>query len=400
MNFPAPPAYVLHILRSLESAGFRAYPVGGCVRDMVMGKRPSDWDLCTSAGPEEVMSLFARAEPSGLRHGTVTVHIGRGCVEVTTFRADGVYRDHRRPESVRFVSELEEDLRRRDFTVNAMALSSDGQLIDPFGGREDIDRRLIRCVGAPDRRFGEDALRMFRALRFAARLGFAIEHQTAAAITKNAPSAAFLAPERIRVELEKILLSDRPALIGRAIGEGLLAKFLTGTRFPAPETLKRLPKKSRLRWAGLCALLLRDGLIENAESFLSALRLDGASIRHCAAGAALAVEDADRDDPGRKRILARNGEDTALCCAAAGEALGRSKRLAAMRAVMENGECRSLRTLAVNGDDLLALGFSGPALGEALWALLEHVLEHPYDNERAVLLALAQNMRVDEDGLR
>ena len=400
MDFPSPPSYVLHILRSLEGAGFRAFLVGGCVRDMVMEKRPSDWDLCTSAGPEEVLSLFPRALPSGLRHGTVTVRSGRGCAEVTTFRADGVYRDHRRPESVRFVSELEEDLQRRDFTINAMAVSPSGQLIDPFGGREDIARRLIRCVGEPDRRFGEDALRMFRALRFAACLGFSIERQTAAAITENAPSAAFLAPERIRCELEKILLSPRPALIGRAVEEGLLARFLPGTRFPSPTALKRLPKKSRLRWAGLCALLMRDGLLEDAVSFLSALRLDGASIRCCAAGAALAMEEADRNDPGRKRILARDGEDTALCCAAAGEVLGRRGRLSAMRAVMESGDCRSLRDLTVNGDDLLALGFSGSALGKALWALLEHVLEHPQDNDRNILLALARTTKVKEDRVR
>jgi tRNA nucleotidyltransferase (CCA-adding enzyme) len=392
MDFPSPPQYVAQILRSLEGAGFRAYLVGGCVRDMMMGKRPSDWDLCSSAGPEEVLSLFPRALPSGLRHGTVTVRAGRGHAEVTTFRTDGVYTDHRRPESVRFVDDLKEDLQRRDFTVNAMALSSSGRLIDPFGGREDIARRLIRCVGEPDRRFGEDALRMFRALRFSARLGFDIEPQTAAAITKNAPSAAFLAPERICSELERILLSPRPALIGRAVGEGLLTKFLPGTRFSAPETLKKLPKKSRLRWAGLCALLLRDGLMDHAESFLSALRLDAVSIRSCADGASLAMEDADKDDPGRKRILARNGEETALCCAAAGEALGHRGRLKALRAVMESGECHSLSTLAVNGDDLLALGFSGPPLGEALWALLEHVLEHPIDNERGILLALARGI--------
>jgi tRNA nucleotidyltransferase (CCA-adding enzyme) len=387
-----PPKYVRQTLLTLEGAGFRAYMVGGCVRDLMMGKRPADWDLCTNALPGEVQALFPRAVPSGLRHGTVTVCQPGGRVEVTTFRTESGYADHRRPDRVGFVDDLREDLMRRDFTINAMALSLAGSLSDPFGGRTDLERRLVRCVGEAKQRFAEDALRMFRALRFSARLGFEMSLETAAAIEENAPLAECLAPERVRDELEKILLSPRPELLGQAVAYGLLTAYGLRSNAPNLSVLRTLPRKRLLRWCALGALLQRDGLIESTEKFLAALRLEGAAVRCCAVGSDLAMRQADADTPGRKRILARFGEETALCCAAASAALGRRGSLQAMRAVMGSGECVSLRQLAVNGDDLLPLGFSGKALGEALWALLEHVLARPEDNRRETLLALAEEI--------
>ena len=183
-----PPKYVRQILFGLQARSHQAYLVGGCVRDVLMGITPQDWDICTSALPEEVMSIFPGSEPTGIKHGTVTVKVGNRSAEVTTFRTDGSYRDHRRPESVTFVSELISDLSRRDFTMNAIALSADGMLSDPFDGVQAIRERTIRCVGDPMLRFNEDALRMFRALRFSARLGFTIEYETVAAISECALS--------------------------------------------------------------------------------------------------------------------------------------------------------------------------------------------------------------------
>ena len=169
------PAPVGEILKTLEAAGYGAWCVGGCVRDALLDRMPGDWDVTTSARPEETMALFAgRAVPTGLRHGTVTVKTEQGGVEITTLRRDGAYRDHRRPETVTFTDSLEEDLRRRDFTINAMAADLQGTLYDPLGGRADLTAKVLRCVGEPDRRFGEDALRILRGLRFAAELGVTV----------------------------------------------------------------------------------------------------------------------------------------------------------------------------------------------------------------------------------
>ena len=396
MEFAAAPAYTGQILKTLEDAGHRAYLVGGCVRDMLLGRRPMDWDICTDAEPDRVLALFPGAVPTGLRHGTVTVRLGRGQAEVTTFRADGDYSDHRRPDSVRFVRSLTEDLRRRDFTINAMALSCGGVLTDIFGGRQDIEGRVVRCVGDPAARFGEDALRMLRALRFCAQLGFALDPATDAAIRMLVPTAALLAPERVRDELEKMLLSPRPVFFGQALESGLLRAYLSAPAKPfAPRVLRTLPRDRRLRWAALCALLRRDGLLPDPAAFLAALRLDNAAVRCCADGAALADRALDRLE--RKRLLADRGPDTALCYAAAREALGERGALRAMRGLIDGDECWSLRTLAVDGGDLLALGLRGAAVGQALHALLSHVLAYPGDNERAVLLDLARRWLGDID---
>ena len=190
MEAISPPKYVRTVLVTLQSRGHLAYLVGGCVRDILLGVHPQDWDVCTSALPEQVLELFPKCITTGIRHGTVTVCVNSRQVEVTTFRSEGSYLDHRHPDAVSFVGDLNADLSRRDFTMNAIALPPDGLLADPFGGVDDISNRIIRCVGVPERRFEEDALRMFRALRFSARLGFEIEAQTISAIAVKAPLAA------------------------------------------------------------------------------------------------------------------------------------------------------------------------------------------------------------------
>ena len=208
------PQPVREMLALLRESGHTPYLVGGCVRDLLRGAEPDDYDMTSDARPEEVMALFgADAHPTGLMHGTVTLVRGGFAVEHTTERCDGAYRDSRHPESVRFTSSIEEDLARRDFTVNAIALSADGRLVDPFGGREDLARGVIRCVGEPDRRFGEDALRVMRALRFAACFGFSIGEETARGLRRSAPGLRRIAAERLREEMTKLLCGDGAAAV-------------------------------------------------------------------------------------------------------------------------------------------------------------------------------------------
>lgn len=388
-----PPKYVRQVLRSLQARGYVAYLVGGCVRDMALGVRPHDWDICTSALPEQVMEVFPGALPTGIRHGTVTVRINSRSVEVTTFRSEENYTDHRHPETVRFVGELTTDLSRRDFTVNAMALSPDGLIMDPFGGLEDLERRCIRCVGSPELRFEEDALRMFRALRFSARLDFAIEEATLAAIEKKAPLAAALAAERVRDEVEKTLLTPRPETVGLMLRLGLLDAFLLCRAEAMPElkALTKLPRKALDRWMALCVILRRRGLTGSVEDFLTALRLDSRTIRCCTDGAALLEGGKPHSAPEWKRLLRRWGVDTVSCAARCRDALDGGSSSRELKAVLKSGHCFSMKHLAVTGDDLTALGLKGRELGEMLNFLLDYVIEYPDNNRRELLLSLAGN---------
>ena len=389
----SPPKYVLEALRRLEGQGHSAYLVGGCVRDFLLGRRPKDWDLCTSARPEEVQTLFPRSYPTGLAHGTVTVIFRGGKLEITTFRADGDYLDHRRPSSVRFTDSLEEDLARRDFTINAMALSADGRLIDPFRGQADLSARLLRCVGEPRMRFEEDALRMLRALRFSSQLGFSIAPKTLEAIRERAHLVPILARERVSAELEKILLSPAPGTLSDLLSLGLLSpQILPVSKPPDLSVLKRLPKKRLLRWTGFCALLRKAGLLDQPRDFLTALRLDSQLIRHCSVGLSLAERRPECGPISWKNLLSAHEEETVRCCAAACELLYGQGSMAALTAVLKSGDCYTRAQLAVNGEDLKALGFSNQAVGQGLSELLSHVILRPLDNQREILLALAKTL--------
>jgi len=389
-----PPKYVVSVLQRLENCGYSAFLVGGCVRDIIMSRRPNDWDICTSALPEEVTSCFPKTRPTGIKHGTVTVIEHGSSVEITTFRTDGEYTDHRRPENVRYISDLRGDLERRDFTINAMAMPLTGIIFDPFGGREDIQNRLIRCVGDPDKRFNEDALRMLRALRFSAVLGFDIDSATLAAIRKNANLAVNLAKERIRVELEKILLSASPQVLSDVIEYGLLGEIVSlKTTVPDLAKLKTLPKYRVLRWAGFCSLLLKGGIISSAEEFLLALRLDSATIRSCSVGCELVKVNSPVDRLEWKRLLSKNGTDISKCAAASADLMYGTGHLKLLNSVINGGECYSLNQLPVSGDDISALGFHGAEIGNVLNTLLSHVLEFPTDNEKALLLDMAEKIK-------
>jgi tRNA nucleotidyltransferase (CCA-adding enzyme) len=392
MSKVTPPKYVKQVLVTLQSRGYLAYLVGGCVRDMILGVHPQDWDICTSALPDQVRELFPRTLTVGIRHGTVTVLINSHAVEVTTFRSDGSYADHRHPEAVSFVGDLTSDLARRDFTMNAIALPPDGLIADPFGGIADIEKGLIRCVGEPKRRFEEDALRMFRALRFSARLGFTVEEQTLAAIYEKAPLAASLSAERVRDEVEKMLLTKQPQILLTVIDAGLLDRYLRRRGDdPVAELIRitALPKKALPRWAAFCAILERHGLIDSPQSFLQALRLDGRTLRCCGDCCALLRDPPPKTPKEWKILLNRYGVDTTSCAAQCSDILYTRHCRDELRAVLKSGECFSIRHLAVTGDDLVELGLRGRELGEMLNFLLDYVMDYPENNRRELLLQLA-----------
>jgi tRNA nucleotidyltransferase (CCA-adding enzyme) len=402
------PHYVLDVLTTLNEAGYAAYLVGGCVRDILIGRNIHDWDITTSAGSGDVAALFSKTVETGAKFGTITVLSDSGSVEVTTFRSEGAYSDGRRPEHVEFITDLSEDLRRRDFTMNALAMTKTGEIIDLFGGREDIGRRLIRCVGNAETRFSEDALRMFRALRLSAQLGFDVEDETMEAIKKCAPMTTQLSAERVRDETEKMLLSGKPELAGMAVRLGLFKGRLRdiGSGFPGSGTgasgwgvgefqrIGLLPVKPALRWAAFCAILLRGALVDSAEAFLQYMRLDAKTLRCAGRGAHEAVKGPMPDRTGIKRLLAESGMETVLCRSAADEALRGGNAVSHVSEVLSSGECCFIKDLAVTGDDLIALGYvRGRELGESLSMLLEHVIERPEDNKKEVLLKLAESFK-------
>ena len=252
MEWERVPEPVKYCCRVLWAAREEACPVGGCVRDSLLGRTPGDWDIATSARPETIQTLFSHTVPTGLRHGTVTVLLGGMSLEVTAFRREEGYADGRRPDRVVFGVGLTEDLARRDFTINAMALLPDGGVADPFGGQADLAARLVRCVGDPDKRFQEDALRMLRAVRFAAQLGFSIEEETAGAIRRESAGLERVSGERVRAELEKTLLSPQPELCALPVELGMLARFGVPARRLDLTGLAALPATPEERWRGFC----------------------------------------------------------------------------------------------------------------------------------------------------
>lgn len=360
------------VLDTLQRAGFEAWYVGGCVRDTLLGRPIHDWDVATSALPEQVLALFPRTVPTGLQHGTVTVLSDSGPVEVTTYRADGDYHDGRHPDGVRFVRSLREDTARRDFTVNAMAMDQRGNIRDFYGGRADLAAGILRCVGAPERRFREDALRMLRACRFAAQLGFAIEPETWAALLRCAPLCKQLSRERITEEVTKTIRSPSPQWAAAMIRCGLLTSCcLTGSNDLSQ--LSVLPPTAEARWAGFGLLV--------PELDFSAFRLPAKLVKLCRM--ARAHWPAPEERLGWKRLLAAEGEEAARLLATLAQT-------DAVDEIIASGDCVSLKTLAVSGHDFPDL--RGPALGQLLNRLLEHVLQAPADNNRETLLELAKNI--------
>ena len=372
------PNYIRCFLRELEHEGFQAYLVGGCVRDRLLNKAPNDWDVCTDALPEELKALFPDALTYGMRHGTVTVKWQNQLIEVTTFRTEGSYSDHRRPDSVTFIHDLQGDLARRDFTINAIALDADGNLHDPFDGLSDLQEGIIRAVGAAEERFREDALRMLRAVRFSAQLGFTIEAKTHEAIMQCASLAASLSAERVSQEIEKTLLSSSPDQISVMIASGLLSRWIPDSSLLSPEKLKQVFPERIRRWCAFCLML------QNTEP-LNHLRLDRKTTAICSACLQFHNEK-KRDALFWKQAINRYGEAAVLTAADVLSAWDSNDDILLLRAVLCSGECCTKSELAIHGDDLTALGLSGKEIGAALDAALNLVWRFPERNQRDMLL--------------
>ena len=426
------------LLDALHAAGYAAYAVGGCVRDSLLGRTAHDWDLCTSALPQQVMELFGAEQciPTGLQHGTVTIKYGGQLYETTTFRTEGSYTDGRHPDEVQFVPDVREDLARRDFTINAMAYNEAEGLVDPFGGQKDLQNGLLRAVGEPQQRFTEDALRILRLYRFAARFGFALDTATARAARQLAPHLDCISAERIQEELAKLLAAPQPGAYLEPAVLAVVLPELTPAALEAakpvvdacPAGEKNLPVRwaallgalgeadtrrvlKRLRCSNACieetAVLVRETAGEGVcGSFLLGHESGHSIARPTACGSRVPPQRtvlgetlAHAGEFAIRRLLGRYGLCTVerLCalCAALHPQNAPDCALAAQRArqLEADGVCCRVSQLAVNGRDLMAAGIpAGPALRRVLETLLDGVIRAEYPNEKPVLLAAAQKI--------
>lgn len=414
----APPAVKI-ILRRLKDAGKRAYIVGGAARDCVMGAIPDDWDVATSATPSETRSLFAEYEAieTGIKHGTVAILIGGKPFEITTFRKEGAYRDFRRPETVEFVSDLKEDLARRDFTVNALAYGDDEGIIDLYGGLSDIDNRLIRAVGNPFERFEEDALRILRAARFSAKLGFSVEENTRLAAIALRKNLNAISAERVYCELVKTILAKNAvgaALDFREVFEEILSveedkreeisnadKHIVEKYAKNYETSVRAvglsEKRADMRLAALCMTV---GSTSRTQKVAQKLKFPGKIAEKVLFLADNFNMDILPDIKEIKRALFTFGEEdftdllsfkiafakaeNSLCV----DELVRAQNIC--EEVKKSGECFSVKGLKIGGEDLVRFGYRGSAIKRELSALVLKCVDDPSLNERDKLLSLAK----------
>ena len=390
------PTKVKQIISKLEKADFEAYAVGGCVRDSILGRSPEDWDITTSAKPEEVKRLFSTTIDTGLQHGTVTVVIEKEGFEVTTFRLDGDYTDGRHPDRVAFTSSLTEDLRRRDFTINAMAYSEKRGLIDEFDGERDLEDGVIRAVGDACERFSEDALRMLRAIRFAGQLNFKIADETFDAIKELSPNIAKVSVERIAKELEKLLLSGNPEYIALVYETGIfsviapeVAKlFENGEISASIEALNRasFPEKKELYQIRLAIFL--EGLgADKAAKLLKRLKLDNDTINTVKKLLELSLREVENNETDMRRTVKEAGYKMMPLLLEMRRAKGLKDNKDLYQTVIDNGYCTSISELNINGKDLMDAGIpKGALIGSTLERLLELVIEKPELNTRESLL--------------
>lgn len=429
------PEKVSIIIQTLEAAGYEAYAVGGCVRDSLLGRIPADWDITTSALPEQVKELFHRTIDTGIEHGTVTVMMDKEGFEVTTYRIDGEYRDHRHPEQVNFTGELREDLRRRDFTINAMAYNDSCGMVDLFGGVEDLENGVIRCVGVARERFEEDALRILRAVRFAAQLGFSIEEATAQAASELTENLRDISAERIQTELVKMMVSPHPEMLRRAYELGItrvvLPEFDVCMKTPqnhphhrynvGEHTLKALEFVEQDKVLRLAVLFHDIGkpqvrtTIDGVDHFhgharvsaemtgkiLRRLKFDNATSDRVKRMVLYHDARPQPEERQIRRLIRKAGEDSfpGLFQVMGADILAQSeyRRLEKLlnlervqqvyEEIVERQDCISLKQLKVTGKDLIEAGMKpGKEIGEVLSRMLEDVLEEPSHNDREYLL--------------
>ena len=436
------PEKVNRIIHVLQSHGYEAYAVGGCVRDSILGRVPDDWDITTSATPEETKSLFSKTFDTGIEHGTVTVLMDKDAFEVTTYRVDGKYEDSRHPSEVTFTRSLKEDLLRRDFTINAMAYNDKEGLVDIFGGMQDLEQRTIRCVGDARARFGEDALRILRAVRFAAQLGFEIDDETQRGIEELAPTLANISAERIQVELIKMLTSPNPSMIRKAYELGI-TKVILPEFDRMMETEQETPHhRYTVGEHTLHAVSnIRDDKVlrltmlfhDVAKPMMKTMDEDGVAHfkMHDVKGAELTKQilrrlKFDNDTMNKvvklvqyhdyrmpaepknvRRAMQKIGEELFPYYLEVREAdtLAQSTYLQEDKLqnirdvkkcyedILEKQECVSLKTLAVTGADLIESGMEpGKAIGETLNRLLDLVIEHPEYNQKDILMNQIENL--------
>lgn len=397
------PKQVEWILAELREHGYEAYAVGGCVRDALLQREPGDWDITTSARPEAVKQVFGKTIDTGLQHGTVTVmreHVG---YEITTYRIDGEYEDGRHPKEVAFTSDLKEDLRRRDFTINAMAYSGETGLVDIFGGIKDLERGIVRCVGNPVERFTEDALRILRAVRFSAQLGFEIEDNTYRALSVIAPNLAHVSKERIQVELTKTLLSDHPERI-YLVEETGMSPYVSDTfkavfngtgkerGISACVRASRLPARKALRWAAFLAYAGE----ENAVRILKELKMDNDTISRAETLVKWFTRELSGEEAKLRAVMSSMEDDLFDDLLLLRELLLPEEKAVtealrkAAGIIRSRGDCIRMKDMAVSGKDLIASGMKpGPEMGDILSSLFAHVLAHPEDNNKGYLLNMA-----------
>ena len=436
------PRKVSFIISNLSLHGHEAYAVGGCVRDAILAKEPEDWDITTSATPEEIKGLFRHTVDTGIEHGTVTVLLGKESFEVTTYRIDGAYEDGRHPSNVTFTKSLLEDLKRRDFTINAMAYNDEARLVDLVGGMKDLNHHLIRCVGDPKTRFAEDYLRILRALRFSAQLGFRLEQRTVEGMVELAPNLLQISAERIREEWVKLLLSDHPEKVHEAyqLGitkiilpewdamEGVEQKNLYHSHDVAGHTLMALkatkkdkilrlvmllhdmgkPQTKTTDARGVDHFIGHDKVSEQiAKDVMSRLRFDKETTKKVTKLVAYHNYPLNSTPKAVRRAVNRIGVElfpyylavrvADLKAKSYYERKERLKKVVHVRylflKLLHEKQCISLETLAIKGQDLIQMGLApGPEIGRILNEMLELVLDYPEYNNRDVLLPLTKKL--------
>ena len=399
------PKDVKHIIDVLMENGYEAYAVGGCVRDSILGRVPGDWDITTSALPMQVKGLFRRTVDTGIQHGTVTVMLGRNGYEVTTYRIDGKYEDSRHPESVEFTPKLEEDLKRRDFTINAMAYNDEHGIVDIFDGVGDLHRKIIRCVGNAHDRFDEDALRILRAVRFSAQLGFGIEENTARAAKELAVNLKRISSERIHTEFNKMLKSPHPDYFSVADAIGIMEIVLPEYHVMSAEDkafVGALAKECACQLPERYAAMLfmsgkysEEDPADTAKRVLKRLKLDNDTINTASMLLRFGMLEITDDESRIRHIIYETGDKNILRIldfrAAYEKCIGNDitdvrRMYDICNMIFERGDCVSLKNLAITGRELIAMGVpAGRQMGEILNSLLMLVLDNPQLNDREQL---------------
>lgn len=440
------PSGAEEIINRINEAGYEAYVVGGCVRDSLLGREPNDWDITTSANPYEVKALFRRTIDTGLKHGTVTILMGDDQYEVTTYRIDGDYSDGRHPDNVTYTSLLSDDLKRRDFTINAMAYHPEIGLVDLFGGESDLKKGIVRAVGCAEDRFSEDALRMMRAIRFAAQLGYEIEKDTYAAITKLGSNLSKISAERIRVEMDKLLMSDNPYMFKLFYNTKLTSIFMPefdiamGTKQQHKhhmydvgehilQSLKYTPADKVVRLAMLFHDMAKPQAMQvdeqgvthfwghpaksaaMAKDVMRRLKYDNATIDAVAELAANHDRQIDENTKSVRKVLNKLSDhafprllNVKYADVMAQSDYMRSEKLESIKRLEElyneviaDNNCFKMKDLAVGGSDLIGLGITpGPVLGKILGVMLQDVIEEPEHNTKEYLLAHLEEYKNQE----